>query len=206
MNSNGELVESLMANGVLKSKSIRDALLHMDRKDFVLSKYEDLAYMDGALSIGYGQTISQPYTVVFMLELLDVQKGDKVLDIGTGSGWTSALLSYLTGKEGRVVGKELIDELVVMGKENISKYDIANATISKTEGVLGVENEKFDRILVSASANKFPKELLLQMKNDSVLVVPVQNSIYKVRKDKTGGITKEEYYGFSFVELKTRED
>ena len=206
MNSNGELVESLMANGVLKSKSIRDALLHMDRKDFVLSKYEDLSYMDGALSIGYGQTISQPYTVVFMLELLDVQKGDKVLDIGTGSGWTTALLSYLTGEEGRVVGKELIDELVVMGKENISKYDIANATISKTEGVLGVENEKFDRILVSASANKFPKELLLQMKNDSVLVVPVQNSIYKVRKDKTGGITKEEYYGFSFVELKTRED
>ena len=206
MNSNGELVESLMANGVLKSKSIRDALLHMDRKDFVLSKYEDLAYMDGALPIGYGQTISQPYTVVFMLELLDVQKGDKVLDIGTGSGWTTALLSYLTGKEGRVVGKELIDELVVMGKENISKYDIANATISKTEGVLGVENEKFDRILVSASANKFPKELLLQMKNDSVLVIPVQNSIYKVRKDKTGGITKEEYYGFSFVELKTRED
>ena len=206
MNSNGELVESLVANGVLKSKSIRDALLHMDRKDFVLSKYEDLAYMDGALPIGYGQTISQPYTVVFMLELLDVQKGDKVLDIGTGSGWTTALLSYLTGKEGRVVGKELIDELVVMGKENISKYDIANASISKTEGVLGVENEKFDRILVSASANKFPKELLLQMKNDSVLVVPVQNSIYKVRKDKTGGITKEEYYGFSFVELKTRED
>ena len=206
MNSNGELVESLMANGVLKSKSIRDALLHMDRKDFVLSKYEDLAYMDGALPIGYGQTISQPYTVVFMLELLDVQKGDKVLDIGTGSGWTTALLSYLTGKEGRVVGKELIDELVVMGKENISKYDIANASISKTEGVLGVENEKFDRILVSASANKFPKELLLQMKNDSVLVIPVQNSIYKVRKDKTGGITKEEYYGFSFVELKTRED
>ena len=206
MNSNEELVESLMANGVLKSKSIRDALLHMDRKDFVLSKYEDLAYMDGALPIGYGQTISQPYTVVFMLELLDVQKGDKVLDIGTGSGWTTALLSYLTGKEGRVVGKELIDELVVMGKENISKYDIANASISKTEGVLGVENEKFDRILVSASANKFPKELLLQMKNDSVLVVPVQNSIYKVRKDKTGGITKEEYYGFSFVELKTRED
>lgn len=206
MNSNGELVESLVANGVLKSKSIRDALLHMDRKDFVLSKYEDLAYMDGALSIGYGQTISQPYTVVFMLELLDVQKGDKVLDIGTGSGWTTALLSYLTGEEGRVVGKELIDELVVMGKENISKYDIANATISKTEGVLGVENEKFDRILVSASANKFPKELLLQMKNDSVLVIPVQSSIYKVRKDKTGGITKEEYYGFSFVELKTRED
>ena len=206
MNSNGELVESLVANGVLKSKSIRDALLHMDRKDFVLSKYEDLAYMDGALPIGYGQTISQPYTVVFMLELLDVQKGDKVLDIGTGSGWTTALLSYLTGEEGRVVGKELIDELVVMGKENISKYDIANATISKTEGVLGVENEKFDRILVSASANKFPKELLLQMKNDSVLVIPVQSSIYKVRKDKTGGITKEEYYGFSFVELKTRED
>jgi protein-L-isoaspartate(D-aspartate) O-methyltransferase len=202
MESNKELVQSLIDSGVLKSKDIIKAFLDIDRIDFVLPKYKDIAYRDIALPIGYDQTVSQPYTVAFMLELLNLKEGHKVLDIGSGSGWSTALLSSIVGREGYVYGVELLQELVDMGRENISKYNLENAEISKATDKLGIPGEVFDRILVSASAKKFPKELLDQLKENGVMVIPIQESIYKVIKKKEE-VIREEYYGFSFVELKT---
>ncbi|GIW66780.1 MAG: hypothetical protein KatS3mg095_0678 [Candidatus Parcubacteria bacterium] len=89
--SNESLVDHLIKSGILKTPSIIEAFLKVDRKNFILPEYFDQAYNDYPLPIGYGQTISQPFTVAFMLELLAPEKGNKVLDIGFGSGWTTCL-------------------------------------------------------------------------------------------------------------------
>jgi len=121
MQNNKELIKHLIARNVLKTKAIIDAFQAVDRIDFVPLKYLDEAYGDYPLPIGYGQTISQPFTVAFMLELLQPQKGDKILDVGSGSGWTTALLAHIVQEEGSVRGIELIPELVAFGKKNLNK-------------------------------------------------------------------------------------
>ena len=104
-----ELVKNLKSSGVLKSPKIIEAFLKVDRKDFVPKDMKASAYLDQALSIGHSQTISQPYTVAFMLELLEPKEGDpstslrasKIMDIGYGSGWASALLAHIVGERGK---------------------------------------------------------------------------------------------------------
>jgi protein-L-isoaspartate(D-aspartate) O-methyltransferase len=202
MGDNKQLINSLIEKGVLKSERIIKAFQDIDRIDFVIDECKDLAYFDIALPIGFKQTISQPYTVAFMLELLDVKEGQEVLDIGTGSGWTTALLSKIVGQEGFVEGKEVIEDLVRVGRSNLAKYKIKNARITSAQkGVLGIPGKKFDRILISASANKFSKELLKQIKTGGVIVLPIKESIVKISRKDEESITKEEYYGFSFVPL-----
>ena len=100
--SNSELVRGLIEEGYLKTERIIEAFLGVDRKDFVLEQYEDEAYLDIPLPIGYGQTISQPATVAFMLELLQPEEGDKIMDIGAGSCWQTAILASVVGEKGSV--------------------------------------------------------------------------------------------------------
>ena len=206
MRSNKELVNYLIDSGVLANKNLIRAFLDIDRKDFVPEEEKDFAYEDHALPIGFGQTISQPTTVAFALELLDPRKGDKVLDVGSGSGWTTALLASAVGKEGVVYGVELIPELVEFGKSNLTKYNFKNAQICKAkEGELGLkEYAPYDRILVSAEADKIPEELLAQLKDGGIMVIPVNRSL--VRLFKQGGkIITEEFPGFVFVPLITNK-
>jgi protein-L-isoaspartate(D-aspartate) O-methyltransferase len=98
--NNDYLVDYLISDGVLKSENLIDAFRKIDRKDFVLVEEKEIPYEDKALQIGYGQTISQPYVVAFMIELLDLQNADKVLDIGSGSGYTTAIISNAIGRVG----------------------------------------------------------------------------------------------------------
>src|SRR3989338_11590852 len=116
---------------VFKNELVKEAFANVDRKDFVPEDYAYEAYEDYAIPIGYGATISQPTTVAFMLELLDARVGDKVLDIGSGSGWTTALLSKIVGESGEVTGVEIVSELVELGKNNIEKYAGKNVKIEK---------------------------------------------------------------------------
>lgn len=202
MKTNQELMEHLKNIGILKTQEIISAFTSIDRADFV--KPEDIlvAYEDIPLSIGYGQTISQPFTVAFMLEELKPRKDDMVLDIGSGSGWTTALLAYIVGEKGIVTGLELIPELVEFGRLNLQKYELDNAKIEKSEkGVLGISEQKFDRILVSASADKIPEDLIMQLKPSGVLVVPVGNSVLKITKNDEETVNMQEFPGFAFVPL-----
>lgn len=201
MLNNRELIEHLIKRRVLVTRSIIDALSKMDRINFIRPEDLNRAYMDNPLSIGYGQTISQPYTVVFMLELLQPEKGNKVLDIGSGSGWTTALLAYIVQKEGSVLGMEKASDLVKFGKSNIEKYNFTNAKIVQSGEELGKPEEQFDRILVSAAAREVPDELVNQLKIGGRMVIPVQSSIYKVDKVSEDQVEKDENYGFSFVPL-----
>ena len=195
-----DLNKHLLNTGVLKTPSITKAFYEVDRKDFVAKEYLNEAYDDHALPIGEGQTISQPTTVAIMLELLQPQEGDRILDVGSGSGWTTALLANIVGSRGRVFGVEIQTDLVNMGKKNIEKF--SNSSIQKPKGLGLKDKAPFDRILVSAAAYEIPQELVDQLKNQGVMVIPIENSIVKVvKKEQT--LETEQMYGFAFVPLKT---
>jgi protein-L-isoaspartate(D-aspartate) O-methyltransferase len=199
--SNQELIDSMIASGVLKTPRIIGAFEKIDRKYFVPEEFSEHIYIDRPLPIGKNQTISQPSTVAFMLELLSPEEGDKVLDIGSGSGWTASLLCAIVGESGSVLGLERVDDLVERGKNNIEQFDFKQCRIRKADAKLGVPGETFDRILVSASSEEIPGELFAQLKVGGTLVIPVGNSIYRFKKLSAEKIAQEEYHGFVFVPL-----
>ena len=201
MISNDDLIRHLINTDALRSSNIIDAFSNIDRVDFVLDPTVSDVYGDYPLPIGYGQTISQPTTVAMMMEMLEPYKGQKILDIGSGSGWTTALLGSIVGDDGSVTGLERVSELVKFGSKNIEKYGFKNVKIIQAGYELGIVGEKFDRILVSAAADEFPKELIKQLRVGGKLVVPVRNSIYEVTKKENGEIKSIEHYGFVFVPL-----
>lgn len=192
----------MIASNMLKSPLIIDAFRTIDRKYFVPDNMVEDAYVDAPLPIGHYQTISQPSTVAFMLERLDPQDGNTVLDIGSGSGWTTALLCYIVGEKGSVTGLERVDALVEQGKQNLSKFRFnSRCHIEKAGEALGLPGKQFDRILVSASADEIPQELFLQLNIGGILVIPIRESIFKFTKVSDTQVDKEEFYGFVFVPL-----
>jgi protein-L-isoaspartate(D-aspartate) O-methyltransferase len=200
--TNLQLVKNLQNKGVLKTKNIIKAFERIDRKDFVLEKYQSQAYEDIPLPIGYGQTISQPYTVAFMLELLEPKQNQQILDIGSGSAYTSALLAKIIGQNGRVDAYEIIKALIDNAKKNLKNYPDFNINfyLSKDK-IIEKINKKYDRILVSAASDNIPSNLIDILKINAKLVIPVNNSIYLISKKKNNIIEKQEFYGFNFVPL-----
>ncbi|MFK7780246.1 MAG: class I SAM-dependent methyltransferase [Candidatus Gracilibacteria bacterium] len=202
MENNKELVNYLINKGVLITDSIIDAFKNIDRKDFVLQESLLFAYANAPLSIGYNQTISQPYTVAFMLELLGVKEGENVLDVGSGSGWTTTLLAYMVGEEGTVLGLELINELVDFGAKNLLKYNMPWAEIITSNEDFNFIDSEYEKILVSAaSSGKIPRLLLEKLKIMGVMVIPVNDYIYKITKISENKIDIEKFHGFRFVPL-----
>lgn len=165
-------------------REIEAAMLKMRREAFLPGDVKRHARMDSALPIGFGQTNSQPTTVANMMELLDVPAGARVLDVGSGSGWSTAILAELVGPEGEVHGVELVPELVERGRANLSAFDCPWATIHAAEpGVLGLPDlAPFDRILVSAMAPSLPEELIAQLAPGGIMVAPADGEMYRVRR------------------------
>ncbi|MCG2695226.1 protein-L-isoaspartate O-methyltransferase [Candidatus Parcubacteria bacterium] len=198
----GNLVLNLINEGVLKTKEIIDAFLFVDRKNFVLEEYKQNSYDDIPLPIGFGQTISQPFTVAFMLELLEPNSGDKILDVGSGSGWTTSLLAKIIKNKGYVFGVEIIPELVEFGSKNLKKYNFKNAQITPAGDKLGLpEKMPFDKILVSAKSDSLPIELLNQLKTGGIMVIPIQEAVWKITKISKTKSEIQKFDGFSFVPL-----
>lgn len=196
------LIDELIAQGIIKTRRIIDAFRKIDRKDFVLPQYLSEAYGDYPLPIGFGQTISQPATVAIMLELLAPQRGDKILDVGSGSGWTTALLAHIVGLKGKVWGVEIIPGLIAFGKDNLSKYPLPWAKIAPANKNLGLPSSApFDKILVSASAKELPEELILQLKKGGTMVLPILDTLYRIHKLSDEKIEIRAFPGFSFVPL-----
>ncbi|MCX6809228.1 MAG: protein-L-isoaspartate O-methyltransferase [Candidatus Berkelbacteria bacterium] len=201
--TNKGLIKKLILSGVLKTPSIIEAFKKIDRRNFVLEQFQKEAYNDFPLPIGKGQTISQPTTVAFMLELLEAKQGDKILDVGAGSGWTAALLASIVGAKGQVLTAEIIPELVKLGQSNISKYDFKQLKIVKSDkSFKNANGMQYDRILVSAAAEKVPQAIAEKLKITGRLVIPVKNSILKIDKGKNSRVECEEFAGFVFVPLK----
>lgn len=202
MHTNQQLIDHLITSGVLRSPTLIQAFEICDRILFIPGELHAEAYGDYPLQIGAGQTISQPYTVAIMLEMLHPRAGDKVLDIGSGSGWTTALLATAVGESGFVEGIERVASLVEYGRRSLNRAHIRNAVIDLADpSVLGKPDHRYDRILVSASALDMPTELFDQLKPGGILVIPVEDSIWRVTKDQTGKIDLYELPGFRFVPL-----
>lgn len=182
---------------------LRAAFDEVDRRDFLPASQRRFADEDTALRIGHGQTNSQPRTVWAMLDLLDVGPGHRVLDVGCGSGWTTALLGRLVGATGCVTGLEIVPELVAWGRRNLASYAMAWTSIEHAHPhVLGLpERAPFDRVLVSAEATTLPESLVSQLTPNGVLVVPVSGVMCVVRL--THGQRRVSRAGhYSFVPLR----
>jgi len=157
------------------------------------------ASYDGPIGIGQGQTNSQPRTVEDMLRLLEVSPGQRVLDVGAGSGWTTALLAHLVGPEGEVLGVELVPELVQFGAANLARTDQPWASIRQAQrGVLGwPDAAPYDRILVSAEPRSLPEQLVEQVADGGRMVIPVDTTMLVVaRHGEDVEITRHGSYRF----------
>lgn len=197
-----DLIEELKREGVLKNQDILRAFESIDRKNFVPKEYANEAYNNYPLPIGHSQTISQPFTVAFMLDLLNPQSDEKILDVGSGSGWTTALLAAAVGQRGRIYGVEIIPELVAFGKNNLAKYNFVHASIEQAGKTLGLpEKAPFDKILVSAAGESLPEELIKQLKTGGILVIPIKENIWKIKKVTDKETRVEKFPGFAFVLL-----
>jgi UPF0755 protein len=190
--------------GHLKTPRIQEAFRAIDRADFILPESQSNAYRNYPLSIGHNQTISQPLTVALLLELLAPEPGENILDIGSGSGWTTALLAHTVGAGGRVVGIERIPDLCSFGKKNISKYfDESRARIACVDGFPGFEEgAPFNKILAGAAADAdIPGAWRRQLKVGGKIVAPIGNSVWVFTKRSETTWDEKEIPGFSFVPL-----
>lgn len=204
MNTHQQLIDSMIASGALFSPHLIKVFHRCNRIYFVPDELQSETYGDYPLSIGMGQTISQPTTVAIMLELLQPQAGNKVLDIGSGSGWTTALLASAVEPNGYVEGLERIPSLVEYGRRSLKRVRINNATIDfANTGVLGKSGHHYDRILVSASADELPNTLINQLNPGGILVIPILESVWRFIKREDGEISSYELPGFRFVPLIT---
>jgi len=197
-----ELLQRLKTMGF--SKKIINAFSNVKREDFVSGEFKEQAYEDTALPIGHGQTISQPYTIAVMLSELDLKPGQKVLEVGSGSGYFLALISEIVEEDGSVFGLEVVKELAKKSKESLSSGNHKNVKVYSRNGFNGLPEEApFDRILVSAAVRNIPQALLKQLKDKGILVAPkgprFQQDIVVIQKQGGKFITKSEIKGFIFV-------
>ena len=180
---------------------VEEAFGATPRRDFLPRGMRRRAAYDGPLRIAAGQTNSQPRTVADMLRLLDIVPGQRGLDVGSGSGWTTALLAHLVGPTGSVLGVELEPELVEFGARNLSSTDRPWARIRlAAPGVLGdPDAAPYARILVSAEPDELPQQLVDQLADDGVLVIPVAGTMLRVTNP---GAVVTEHGRYRFVPLR----
>jgi protein-L-isoaspartate(D-aspartate) O-methyltransferase len=192
--------EQIEARGITNKKVI-DLMLTLPREDFISRDMDDLAYDDRPLSIGFGQTISQPYIVALMTELLELSGNEKTLEIGTGSGYQTAILS-MASKE--VFSIEIVRPLYEITKNTLAGYK--NIRLALRDGYFGwAEFAPFDRIIVTAAPENIPEPLVLQLKEGGIMVIPMGpsgrgQSLIKARKEK-GLLVTEKICDVSFVPL-----
>jgi len=195
-----------MVNEQLRARDIKDervlaAMLKVPRHEFVTPEFTELAYQDGALPIRQGQTISQPYIVAHMTELLELRAGDRVLEVGTGSGYQAAVLAEIAAE---VFTIEIIPELQREASEILGKLGYTNIRFRVGDGYAGwPEHAPFDKIIVTAAPEDIPKPLIDQLTDGGRLVIPVggiNQELVVVDKEKSG-VTRRSSIPVRFVPM-----
>ncbi len=195
------MVEHLRRLGV--REGVLSAMLRVKRHLFLPEYLGDQAYADYPLPIGEGQTISAPHMVAMMCDYLELEEGEKVLEIGAGSGYHAAVIAELIGATGHVYSVERIQQLVSSATANLVRAGYANVTVIRGDGTLGLpEQAPFDKISVTCAAPDVPPPLLEQLKTGGRMVIPIGKhwqALYLV--EKTDGVTRERKADVAFVPL-----
>jgi protein-L-isoaspartate(D-aspartate) O-methyltransferase len=198
----------IMERGV-KDRSVIEAMMAAPRHKFVSENYLNRAYDDSPLPIGYGQTISQPYIVAYMTEILNLNKNSRVLEVGTGSGYQAAILSPIVKQ---VYTIEIIPELAKSAAVRLKDLGYHNVEVAIGDGYFGWNKyAPFDAIIVTAAAGHIPPPLIEQLKNNGRMVIPVGGSfliqnLILVTKDKDGNVTTRNLIPVRFVPLTGRHN
>ena len=199
-----ELVEKLERDGRIKTDEVKKAFLEVPREEFVPEAMRDYAYVDTPLEIGNGQTISAPHMVAIMCEALDIKNGQKILEIGAGSGYHAAIVSKLVGEEGHVYTVERFSSLAEKAQKNLDSACVKNVTIEVGDGSEGFsEHAPYERIYVTCAAPKTPRSLVDQLNDPGKLMVPVGRLMCRLTliEKKEGRLIKKDLGGCAFVPL-----
>ena len=201
--NNDDLVKELREKGIT-DKNILSAIKKVPRELFVNKLSSQLAYENMTLPLECGQTISQPYVVAYMIDCLKLKKTDKVLEIGTGTGYQTAIISYLCQK---VYTIEIFDKLFHQAKININKLKIRNVIHKHDNGINGWGEEiLFDAIIISAASEEIPSKILKNLKNYGNLIIPKKypldnQKLILIKKKDENNFEKEELFDVKFVPL-----
>ena len=193
------MLENQIKKRGIKDQSVLDAIMEVKRHEFVPDNLQRLAYSDSPLPIGHDQTISQPYIVAYMTEYLDVKKYHKVLEIGTGSGYSNIAEHVYT--------IEIVEPLAIKAKEILKKNNYYNVTVKIGDGYKGWEEEApFDRVMVTAAPKKIPEMLVDQLKNGGKMIIPVgenvsQQYLWIIEKDEKGKVEEKKILPVRFVPM-----
>ena len=204
MNQKTELINFWKATLGLRKIEL-NAFRDIRREDFVPEEIKSRSYEDIPLPLLRGKTISQPTTVMVMTHALELQPGEKVFEVGAGSGYQAAIIAKIIGEKGKVITTEIIPELVSFAKQNLAKANIKNVEIYETDGSKGIPGKMFDKIIITAACKEFPKPLLEQLKPEGIIVGPVGNKYEQemVRgiKDKNNKLQLEFLGPFLFTPM-----
>ena len=202
VSNNRVFIEQLVQDGRIKNKAIINAFFKIDRINFIPPDFQDETYFDIPLPIFSGMTTSQPSTIAFMLEKLRPKKSEKILEIGTGSGYLTALLSVLAGEKGKVFSIEYFPELRDFAESNLRRYDFKNVMLFAGDGKNGFSQEApFDKIISSAEVKEIPRAWEEQLKTGGFLLTPIDSKIVLAKKVAKDKFNAEFFSAFSFVPL-----
>ncbi len=202
-----DMVAKLEKVGYVKSRAVKRAMETIPRHIFVPEEMQRFAHADTPMDIGEGQTISAPHMVAMMLEILELSKGMKVLEVGCGSGYHASLAAYMVGAEGHVFTIDIIESLTVKAKAHIAQIGLQDRiTVIRGDGSKGLEAEApFDRIMAACSAPRVPQPLIDQLADPGIAVIPVgtgfSQSLAIVRKNNARVDITEEA-GVAFVPMR----
>src|SRR3989344_820315 len=196
-----QLLQQWREQSIIEDEKILKAFSEIKREDFIPKEYQHQAYEDSPLPLGHGATISQPTTIMLMLQALDIKPCNKILEIGTGSGYNTALLAELTGKKGKVITIEFVKELAESAAKKLQPYK--NVKVIYADGKYGYQKEApYHRIIATAACQEIPEALLKQLRLNGILVIPIgpyhNQEVIKLTKGK-GELKRESLGSFVFV-------
>jgi protein-L-isoaspartate(D-aspartate) O-methyltransferase len=199
-----QLVTNLQREGFIKSERVKEAFLSVPRESFLPDFLKRYAYVDTPLDIGQGQTISAPHMVAILCEALDIKKGQRILEIGAGSGYHAAIVAQLVGKTGHVYTIERFESLAHTAKEHLHHAGITNVLVEVGDGSCGLPTfQPYDRIYVTCAAPSAPQPLIDQLCDTGKLLIPIGDMYCELTllEKKKGTVVSHHLGGCVFVPL-----